>query len=290
MNVGTGAVAIGQLGWEFPYRLLRGDFVPWATIWAFITAKGFAAALACCVPLSLWIAIKEPGSWRAAAVCAALLQIGLTITTANKSAWGGFLAMILAVGISMAFRGNRKTLIAWAFGGIAATTVILTLVYELPDEPPAPAVWDWMPPQLVDTHRQQIWHFTAEKIAEAPWLGYGMNSIDRVPGAKKILPGYVVEALPSHPHNWMLEILGETGVVGFVPVLIAVFWLAGRCLLRFVRNRNVNALAQLGLSAVFWGSSLFNFSIWSTWWLVTYFLFMAAIGANGPERDAEDRR
>ena len=117
------------------------------------------------------------------------------------------------------------------------------------------------------------------KIAEAPWLGYGMNGIDRVAGASAILPGYKVEALPSHPHNWVLEILGETGLVGFIPALFAVGAAAGRPFLRHRRGASPGALAQLGLAAVFWASSLFNFSIWSSWWLIGYFLLNAAIAA-----------
>lgn len=281
--IGTVSVATGQLGWEAPYRLLRGDFTPWASIWAFITAKGFAAALGVCVPLTLWFAYRERGSWRMAAIVACLLQISLVITTVNKSALAGFLAMTLAACLATACRGDRKTVVVWLVSATVAIIGMLVLVYELPDEPPAAAVWDWMPPQLVDTHRQQIWHFTVGKIAESPWLGYGMNCIDRVAGAKMVLPGYTAEALPSHPHNWMLEILSETGVIGFIPVLFGILWLAVRSFLRYVRHSDYSALVQMSLSAAFWGASLFNFSIWSTWWLITYFLFLVIVAADQPE-------
>ena len=159
---------------------------------------------------------------------------------------------------------------------------MLFLVYELPDEPANRPVWDWVPPQIVDTHRQQIWHFTVGKIAEKPWTGYGINVINKVPGADKVLDGYHAEAIPSHPHNWMLEILGETGVFGFLPVLLAVAWAAGRNLLRYMRVGEGRGMTLLGLSAVFWGSSLFNFSIWSSWWLIGYFVLWALVAAGTP--------
>jgi len=91
-----------------------------------------------------------------------------------------------------------------------------------------------------------------------------------------------VEALPSHPHNWALEVLGETGIIGFVPVLIAIAWAVGRCMVGYVRSGGGGSLATLGLNAVFWGSSLFNFSIWSSWWLIGYFLMSAMIAAGPP--------
>ena len=277
---GLTAIFIGQLGWELPYRVLKNDFVPWNSNWPFDNAKAYAAAAACGIPLCLWIFRQECGLWRGAAGLATCGQALLVVTTINKSALAGILAMILAVSLAVVMRRGRRWLAAWALGAVVATTAILLLVYELPDEPAARPVWDWLPPQIVDTHRQQIWHFSAEKIAEKPWIGYGINIIDRIPGANEILPGYSVEAIPSHPHNWVLEILGETGAIGFLPVVVAIGWAAMRGFRRFVRAGDAAALAQLGITAGFWSSSLFNFSIWSSWWLISYFLLMAIAAAG----------
>tara|TARA_B100000965_G_scaffold214118_1_gene178969 strand:- start:741 stop:2018 length:1278 start_codon:yes stop_codon:yes gene_type:complete len=281
--IGLIAVGIAQItGWEFLYRVLRNDFVPWNSNWPFHTAKAYAALGACCIPVTIWIARREASAWRVVGMAVALGQTAIVVSTVNKSGLAGVLAMILAVSFAMALRGGRKWLATWVLWAATATAAVLFLVYELPDEPANRPVWDWVPPQIVDTHRQQIWHFTVGKIVEKPWTGYGINVINKVPGADKVLDGYHAEAIPSHPHNWMLEILGETGVFGFLPVLLAVAWAAGRNLLRYMRAGEGRAMTLLGLSAVFWGSSLFNFSIWSSWWLIGYFLLWALVAAGTP--------
>jgi O-antigen ligase len=278
--IGAGIVIIAQLGYRDPLKWIRGEFDPMPSTWAFHAPKAYAALGACAASILAWMAAREPGGWRWAALGAALLLVSVVITTVNKSALGGLLTMLLVVSFAVAARKNRKWLAAWMVWAVATTAAVLFLVYELPDEPSSTAVWDWVPPQLVDTHRQQIWHFTAGKIAEAPWTGYGINVINRVEGASDILPGYDAEALPSHPHNWILEILSETGLIGFIPVFFAIGWSAARSFRRYLLWTDPAALAQLGLTSVFWGSSLFNFSIWSSWWLIGYFLLMAMTSAG----------
>ncbi|UTW51602.1 O-antigen ligase family protein [bacterium SCSIO 12827] len=282
--ISVGIIIIAQLGYREPLKWIRGEFRFMPSTWAFHAPKAYAALGACAAPVLAWVAVRETGAWRWAALSAALLLVYIVITTANKSALGGLLTMLLVVSFALATRKNRKWLAAWVVWAVATTAAVLLLVYELPDEPSSTAVWDWVPPQLVDTHRQQIWHFTAGKIAEAPWTGYGINVINRVEGAGDILPGYEAEALPSHPHNWILEILGETGLIGFIPVFFAIAWSAARSFRRYLLWADPAALAQLGLTAVFWGSSLFNFSIWSSWWLIGYFLLMAVISAGTRQR------
>lgn len=282
--ISAGIIIIAQVGYREPLKWIRDEFRHMPSTWAFHAPKAYAALGACAAPVLAWVATRETGIWRWAALGAALLLIYIVITTVNKSALGGLLTMILVVSFALAARKHRKWLAAWGIWAVATTAAVLFLVYELPDEPSSTAVWDWMPPQLVDTHRQQIWHFTAGKIAEAPWTGYGINVINRVEGAGDILPGYDAEALPSHPHNWILEILGETGLIGFIPVFLAIAWSAARSFRRYLLWADPAALAQLGLTAVFWGSSLFNFSIWSSWWLIGYFLLMAIISAGARQR------
>lgn len=276
----SATILMAQLGFELPYAVVHNQLESKPYAWAFKAPKGFAAAAACCVPALIGLAAYETPRWRATAVTGAVFAVIIVFTTVNKSALGGLLAMVLVVSLAMAARRGRRFILGWVVFAIAASGLGAALVYKLPDEPASRAVWDWMPPQLIDTHRQQIWNFTAGKIAEKPWTGYGINVIERVPGAHKQLPGYNAEAIPSHPHNWALEILGETGVIGFVPVLIAIAWFGWRHLRRHALQIDRSSLAQLGIAATFWGSSLFNFSIWSSWWLITCFLLTAIVAAG----------
>jgi O-antigen ligase len=277
---GVAVVTLSMLGWTLPLQILKNEYILRHWKWGFLAPKAYAAALACAVPILIWLAVQFTGAWRWATVATVVVGAVTIVATGNKAALAGWLAMTLAVSLAVAMHRGGQRLWTWPIFAILVSGIILVGVANLPDVPTSTAVWPWIPTELVDSHRQQIWHFTMGKIAEAPWTGYGINSIDRVAGAHDIIPGYLVEKLPSHPHNWVLEILGETGVIGFVPVVFALAWLAYRHLMRFVANGETGHLAQLGLAATFWGSSLFNFSIWSSWWLIGYFLLTAIVAAS----------
>ncbi len=277
-------VAVAMLGWTLPLQILKNEPTVTSRGWGFATPKAYAAAIACAFPVLAWLSWRLTGRWRMAAVAAMVLSAVVVVETGNKSALAGWLAMILAVTLAIALRSGRRWLAIWPAFAILVSGMILAGVTMMPDVAPSRAVWPWIPAELVDTHRQQIWRFTLDRIAETPLTGRGINVIDRVAGAHDTIPGYHAERLPSHPHNWVLEILAETGVLGFIPVLFAVAWFAWRQLAQFMSSGDGSHLAQLGLIATFWTSSLFNFSIWSSWWLITFFLLSAIVAGNSGPR------
>ncbi|MEQ9560297.1 MAG: O-antigen ligase family protein [Rhodospirillales bacterium] len=283
---GIGLVACAQLGLTWPLQAVRNTFGPVSDLWALHAPKAYASAMSCAVPVLIWCAWHETGKWRWLGGLAAAGAIAVIIGTANRSAIAGLLAMILVGSLAISLRHSRPWVWIWAFGAAGMLTATFILIQMLPDAPSSTAVWDWIPAWLVDTHRQQIWHFVGGKIAESPWFGYGINVIERIPGAHEKIPGYRVEYVPSHPHNWTLEVLGETGIIGFVPVLLTLIWWLARHFKGHLVSGSPATLAQTGLIAVFWGSSLFNFSIWSSWWLITFFLLTAVIAA-GPASGAQ---
>ena len=82
-------------------------------------------------------------------------------------------------------------------------------------------------------HRMLIWDFTAERIAERPLLGWGMEAsrtvpggrgqpeaaaLDRMrvtdPGQRRWFAEPHVQILPLHPHNGALQLWLELGAVG----------------------------------------------------------------------------
>ena len=282
-------VVIGHFGFIWPLQIVRNDWGNFGSTWPFLTAKAFAAAAACTLPVLAWAAWTHRGRWRAAAGLSIGLIMVIIIGSGNKSALAGLLLGLLATTLAFAIRRGRRWFAVWTAWALVLSGATLTTVYKIPDAAPSQAVWEWLPTRIVDTHRQQIWNFTMTKISEAPWTGHGINVINRVPGAKEKPPGYDVEYLPSHPHNWILEILAETGIIGLLPVLLALGWVAVRHLRRYLISARPVDIVQIGLFSVFWGSSLFNFSIWSSWWLITYFLLTAMVGVIGlQDQDAED--
>jgi O-antigen ligase len=110
--------------------------------------------------------------------------------------------------------------------------------------------------------RLGVWRFAADRIAEHPWRGWGMDAA-RSFG----------EAIPLHTHNGALQLWLELGLPG--AVLVTALWLG---LLRRAsshENRFQRAAAAAGMSA--WlAIGAVSFGLWQPWWLAVGAL--AALG------------
>ena len=74
-----------------------------------------------------------------------------------------------------------------------------------------------IPTDLIDHHRQIIWGFSIQKFILRPLFGYGQDSSNFIDGSQvDIGSKYTgdMNFIPSHPHNFLIEILLETGVCG----------------------------------------------------------------------------
>ncbi len=113
-------------------------------------------------------------------------------------------------------------------------------------------------------HRLHIWRFTAERIAEAPVLGWGMDASRRIPGGDTKLPGGG-NVMGLHPHNASLQIWLELGAVGALlwAVLLAGLWFRAGALGRRSERAVATGLLLAGLTV-----ANLSFGIWQTWWLV----------------------
>ncbi|MBL4615150.1 MAG: O-antigen ligase family protein [Magnetovibrio sp.] len=135
---------------------------------------------------------------------------------------------------------------------------------------------------MIDPHRQYIWKFALERFWDNPWVGNGIDQLNSLPGAKTLVPGLGKTAyvMPSHPHNWFLEILAETGLVGLLPMLIALGFVAWRLGRRYHATQNKSDLTLLLLMTGFWTSALLSFSIWAVWWQLTFLILFAIVAAD----------
>jgi O-antigen ligase len=187
--------------------------------------------------------------------------------TGSKSSLAGMLAA-LAVGGLVAL--TRR----WRLGAAVAMAVVLaglatTGLNAVLKTTPAQNYGGYAlfaPPWLVDVHRQTIWQFTLDRFRERPWLGWGLNVINTVPGAGDTIPELKAEYIPSHPHNWMVETLSESGIAGFVPVLAVVLGVAVAAAAAYRRSGEPAWLAWLALWLTYWSAGAFNFSMWNSSW------------------------
>ena len=136
-----------------------------------------------------------------------------------------------------------------------------------------------VPTFLVDTHRQYIWSFSIKKILEKPLLGYGPDTSNFIEGSQDIIGSKytgTMPYIPSHPHNFLIEITLDTGIIGLVGFLIFIFYYN----FQIFRKSDENGKFLLILFfSYFWGSSLVNFSFWLGWWQVSYFFITSLISS-----------
>src|SRR3546814_6342496 len=78
-----------------------------------------------------------------------------------------------------------------------------------------------------------------------------MNVVNNLPGAHELIPGINAEYIPAHPHNWILEILVETGWIGLALVVAILALLAWKITQR-LRRRHAGGAATAGLFVAFW--------------------------------------
>ncbi|WP_170827026.1 O-antigen ligase family protein [Magnetovibrio blakemorei] len=248
--------------------------------------KSFAASELCLIPIVIWAGRRLGGNWRFCAYTHAPLAISVIMLTHNRAALAGLLAMIGIVIFSIVRAKHRHTNILLVLAAGAAIAIIAWVRIDRLPLVAAHIHGTYLPVWLVDPHRQSIWKFAFEKFLNHPWLGNGIDQLSKLSGANVIVPelGHSAFFLPSHPHNWALEILAESGIIGFLPVFAALAYIAWQLMKRFVRTQDEDALAQIALMAGFWASALFNFSIWAVWWQLTFFTLFAIVAAAPPRK------
>jgi O-antigen ligase len=273
------------------YGLVRGH--GWEEVRAAKLLKGYGSAVACLVPVWLWAGWRLGGTWRWAALVLAPAGVVLVLAVDSRAGMAGLAAGAL-VGAAMLALGapglGRLRAGLLASLGAAVVAIVCIALAQLPAMPepgtmgeaPVVATVDLAPPAgLLDPHRQAIWGFARDRALEAPWFGHGIDMAGRLPGASTVIPEFNQEFIPSHPHNWLLEMFLETGALGAFAMLAALVLLGRRLLALAATDRTAGA-AGLALVAAFWCSSFFNFSIWSAWWQLVLFLALGFVLAARP--------
>lgn len=251
-----------------------------------VALKAFAASVLCMVPVVIWAGRRIGGQWRFWAYAYLPLAVVMILQSHNRAALAGLLAMITAGIIVLLLTNHRHTRLL-TFAAVAVSTAILVWLRNDRFVMTARNLDGmYLPEWLIDPHRQQIWKFAFHKFLDHPWFGNGIDQLNKLSGAHEIAPslGNTAFLIPSHPHNWALEILAETGILGFLPVLIAITYIAWKLIGGFLKTQDEGAIAQLTLVAGFWASALFNFSIWAVWWQLTFFILFAFIAATPPDK------
>jgi len=254
--------------------LVRGK--GWHAINPVLGLKGFASGAMLLVPVVLWSGYRLGGAWIPCAIAESVGLVAIIADTISRSATAGLVAMAIVAGVMVAFaRRERKVTALVALTLCAITIALLAWLYTHPMSPPGATAPLPLPLWLVDFHRQSIWRFTFGLAMQSPWIGHGINMINYVPGSFDRIPGYGYIYIPAHPHDWMLEVLSETGVVGLAPLLVLVAAMLRRLARDYVASRDPAVLAATAVAVGYWVAGMFNFSFWSAWWQVSFMILVA---------------
>ena len=122
-------------------------------------------------------------------------------------------------------------------------------------------------------HRMVIWSFTKEKILERPLFGHGIFSSKAIGDQYKIInhENKMLSAIPLHPHNSILQIWLELGVVG----IILFYFLLHKIINKIYKIKKFNhqyaAFSLASLCQIFLIGQ-FSYGFWQTWWISIIFI------------------
>jgi O-antigen ligase len=263
-------LAVPELYWFMHFKGWRD--VPVGT-----SLKSFAALAVFMIPALLWIGFRLRGWWVLFSVASAFGFLALVGLTYNRATIAGLIVMIVfGAGLVAWASRSRLIRISLPLGALAVLIGVLVWLSMTRQRPGFDGDW-YLPLWLVDYQRQSIWKFAAEIVQQNFWFGMGMNTINFAPGAEAVIPNTIhkLKMIPSHPHNWILEVMAETGVFGLLSLSGAIAVSIFHMIRKFLLNGDNAYLIAACMSVGYWVSGLFNFSFWSAWWQMSFVLIIA---------------
>ena len=216
--------------------------------------KAHASTAVVFLPFLVWAGWTLGGWWKQVCIAIVFLSAVLIYSSGGELSLAG-LAGFFGAGASIALTcavvsvPRRTAQLIWIAAFAAAAGIMWWVGAQLPEPPFLDQNPDTLP--FVDPHRELIWGFVLNAHESAPFFGVGPNSINYFPGANVVIEQLNQEFVPSHPHNWILEILSETGWIGF-GLLAASIFLTLRLAVRGMYIDRLAALAVVGSSGAYW--------------------------------------
>jgi O-antigen ligase len=122
-------------------------------------------------------------------------------------------------------------------------------------------------------HRLFIWNFIADNSLNHPILGIGFNGSRQFPVAEDQLIklfGHTLSPLPLHPHNNVMQVYFELGLIGLI------FYLSLACKYILIVGKDyktTNLISKdlicslYGCFTVYWIMAMISYSLWQSWWV-----------------------
>ncbi len=131
---------------------------------------------------------------------------------------------------------------------------------------------------LTAKHRIFIWKYVSDKASEHSLLGigagnskfYSVDDADHVNYANMLL-----SPLPMHPHNAILQLYFETGLIG----IFLICAMLSKYIINYIRYHNivthnnyvrsVYISSMIALSTSLFTISLISYNLWQSWWFLS---------------------
>ncbi len=212
---------------------------------------------------------------------AILLYLIVTVTLALSDSLAALVGFIVAGSVFLltkyTFFGNPKILsfilVGFALLFIAMATTLKP--YKLSEDA------DFLP--ISAKHRLFIWNFAAQKAMQKPILGWGHASsrnFDITEADMVDYQGHHLHPLPMHPHNNLLQILLETGIIGLAlyMALVCKYLFRWNDVFRRHNSKPDTSIKAAGYAcfSTFFIISMISFNMWQSWWMCS-FLWIAII-------------
>ena len=266
---------IAQSGVPELYWFLH--FMGWLSMPLGTSLKAFSALAVLLIPIFIWAGVRLSGIWTVLSFANVVGFAALVWLTYNRAAIAGLLAMIvIAAGLAAWSSRSRAIKVFLPLGALVALIGVFVWLNITRQQVDFGNEW-LLPLWLIDFQRQTIWNFAIQLIQQNFWFGMGINTINFAPGADAVIPNTVsnLKMIPSHPHNWILEVAAETGIFGLLSLcgaIVLTFYKSVRC---YLRDGDYAFMVAVCIAAGYWVSGLFNFSFWSSWWQMSFVLMTA---------------
>lgn len=246
--------------------------------------KPYAAVSALMVPILIWAQYRFSGFWKGLCFSEIIGILFLIWETSNRSAMASLLAIIFMAGLIFALSKKDRGLLIKVM--IAVILLFAAALYwnKIRANQFTHGQELYAPTWIVGYTRQMMWKFALNVFEQSPWLGIGINTINLIPGADIPMPNSNLTIISGHPHNWIIETLTETGVIGFIPLFAVSIYMIVRGFFKALHYPGSGALPALLVITGYWSSSLFNYSFWSVWWQVS-FMLLTLICLSFPAKD-----
>ena len=117
-------------------------------------------------------------------------------------------------------------------------------------------------------HRSMIWSYTKEKILERPLVGHGFFSSRFIGEGYKLndISNKKISAIPLHPHNFIIQIWLELGLIGIIVFYIFIYNLVKR--LKSFSEKQFY-LSTFPIASVIQGFFIgqLSYGFWQSWWI-----------------------